>query len=110
MDKFVRLPEVRVEGIKKHVYLTPVLVEVGDGYRIHHIDANGIGFTNTRFVPIEHVSKKRRKTLEVELENQILRELCEMSAAELRVNGNVTDASTEHLFDAMRKFGIEVEE
>ena len=109
MDKFVRLPEVRVDGIKKYVYLTTVLAEVGDGYRIHHIDADGIGFIKTRFVPIEHVSKKRRKTLDIELENQILRELCEMSAAELRINGNVTDAATENLFDAMRKLGIEVD-
>ena len=109
MDKFVRLPEVRVEGIKKHVYLTPVLAKVGEGYRIHHIDADGISFTKTRFVPIEHVSRKRRKTLDIELENQILRELCEMSATELRINGNVTDASTEHLFNAMRKLGIEVD-
>ena len=109
MDKFVRMPEVRVDGIKKYVYLTPVLAEFGDGYRIHHIDADGIGFIKTRFVPIEHVSKKRRKTLDIELENQILRELCEMSAAELRINGNVTDAATENLFDAMRKLGIEVD-
>lgn len=109
MDKFVRLPEVMVEGIKAYIYLKPVLVDVGDGYRIHHIDADGIGFARTRFVPIEHVSKKRRKTLDVELENQMLRELCEMSAAELRINGNVTDAATEHLFDAMRKLGIEVD-
>ncbi len=109
MDKFVRLPEVRVEGIKKHVYLAPVLAKVGDGYRIHHIDADGIGFKKTRFVPIEHVGKERRKALDVELENQVLRDICEMAAIELRLNGNVTDADTEHLFNAMRKLGIEVD-
>lgn len=41
-------------------------------------------------------------------ENAKLRELCEQCAIELYVNGNVTDASTEMLFDDMRELGIEV--
>lgn len=41
-------------------------------------------------------------------ENAMLRELCERAVQELHVNGNVTDASTESLFDAMRELGIEV--
>lgn len=44
----------------------------------------------------------------LEAENAKLRELCERCAIELYVNGNVTDAATENLFDDMRELGIEV--
>ena len=44
----------------------------------------------------------------VTTENAKLRELCERCAIELYVNGNVTDAATENLFDDMRELGIEV--
>lgn len=43
-------------------------------------------------------------------ESAKLRELCERCAIELYVNGNVTDAATENLFDDMRELGVEVDE
>ena len=82
MSEFIRLPEVRIEGVEKAVYMEPSLVEVDGKYRLHHITVSGVCYPSNKFVPLEHVGKRRRKAVEVELENQSLGESIDRLEAE----------------------------
>lgn len=106
MSEFIRLPEVRIEGIEKNVYMEPSLVEVDGKYRLHHITVSGVRYPSNKFVPLEHLGKRRRKVVEVELENQRLRELCEMAASKL--DTEEADDETTSILSAMREIGIGV--
>ena len=106
MSEFIRLPEVRIEGIEANIYMEPSLVEVDGKYRIHHITVSGVLYPSNKFVPLEHLSKRRRKVVDVELENQRLRELCEMAASKL--DTEEVDDETTGILSAMREIGIEV--
>jgi len=62
--------------VKPALLVTPVLECVEGGYRTHHIDVMEC-YQTRRFVPIKHVSNQRRRILDLEDENDKLRELVE---------------------------------
>lgn len=102
MSEFIRLPEVRIEGIKSNIYMEPSLVEVDGKYRIHHITVSGVCYPTNKFVPLEHLGKRRRKVVDVELENQRLRELCETAPLKLDAENEEDRA----ILSAMAELGL----
>jgi len=61
------------ESTRPNTYITPVFERVdGDKLRIHHIEAGALG-DYIKFVPLRHVSKKRRRVFDLEDENARLR-------------------------------------
>lgn len=61
------------ESTRPNTYITPVFERVdGDKLRIHHIEAGALG-DGIKFVPLRHVSKKRRRVFDLKDENARLR-------------------------------------
>lgn len=113
------LKALRSNEVKPSLWVTPVLEQVADGYRPHHVEV-AVGCSTRRFVPIEHVSNHRRRILDLEDENAKLRELaCRLYECMCNV-----DADGNHECDSceygnaegdcdfgrlMRELGIEVD-
>jgi hypothetical protein len=98
---------------------------------MHHIDVD-CGFKKSKFVPIEHVSKQRRRTFELEEENAKLWELltnaltyieyegCGVECPETGSSATFTPCDTCNRYEtescayviaqSARELGIEVEE
>lgn len=73
--RYINGGEIKYDFTKPKTYIRPVFESLEDEHiRMHHIDVE-CGFKKSKFVPIEHVSKQRRRTFKLEEENAKLREL-----------------------------------
>lgn len=85
MGDRLRLKTLVVEELKPRVYLTPIIERSGEECRIQQIKADSLATNGCgTFVPLRHVSKQKRKVIELEDENAKLRALCADMAAHLR--------------------------
>lgn len=68
------LKSVSIDDVKPRVTLTPIVEVFGETCRIHHIKADSIAVDGRdTFVPLRHVSKRRRRIFELESEIEPLR-------------------------------------
>lgn len=93
--------------VKPALLVTPVLECIEGGYRTHHINVME-GYRTRKFVPIRHVSNKRRIILDLEEENAKLRELM-VELWALAYGYAPYESELDAARDMMRELGIEVD-
>lgn len=75
--RYINGEEIKYDFTKPKTYIRPVFESLEDEHiRMHHIDVD-CSFKKSKFVPIEHMSKQRRRTFELEEENAKLHGLIE---------------------------------
>ena len=88
------LKSVSIDDVIPRVTLTPIVEVSGETCRIHHIKSDSIAVDGRdTFVPLRHVSKQRRRIIELESEIETLR-LWLTDIKEVETCRNVSDVDS----------------